>query len=104
MELIEIAVNGTLNVLKACSEVKIKRLVVVSSIASVFMNPVWPKGQVMDETCWSDADYCRKTKVTFQSTYRVTLPHSNMRFRKIIIITIIIVFLLELVLCVKNRS
>ena len=59
----EPAVKGTLNVLKACAEAKVKRVVVVSSGASVIMNPRWPKGKVMDETCWSDKEYCRATKV-----------------------------------------
>ncbi|RVW50941.1 Cinnamoyl-CoA reductase 1 [Vitis vinifera] len=58
----EPAVKGTLNVLKACAEAKVKRVVVVSSGASVIMNPRWPKGKVMDETCWSDKEYCRATK------------------------------------------
>ncbi|XP_034677542.1 cinnamoyl-CoA reductase 2-like [Vitis riparia] len=62
VELMEPAVKGTLNVLKACAEAKVKRVVVVSSGASVIMNPRWPKGKVMDETCWSDKEYCRATK------------------------------------------
>lgn len=61
VELIEPAVKGTLNVLKACLEAKVKRVIVVSSVAAVFLNPRWPKGQIMDETCWSDKEYCRTT-------------------------------------------
>ncbi|KAL9447437.1 hypothetical protein AB3S75_014997 [Citrus x aurantiifolia] len=61
VELIEPAVKGTLNVLKACLEAKVKRVVVVSSGAAVGLNPRWPKGQIMDETCWSDKEYCRTT-------------------------------------------
>ncbi|XP_059637092.1 cinnamoyl-CoA reductase 1-like [Cornus florida] len=61
VELIEPAVKGTQNVLKACSEASIKRVVVVSSVAAVVMNPNWPKGQVKDETCWSDVEYCKTT-------------------------------------------
>lgn len=61
--MIEPAVKGTLNVLKACSEAKVNRLVIVSSAAAVSMNPNWPEGQVMDENCWSDKEYCRTTKV-----------------------------------------
>lgn len=64
MELIEPAVKGTLNVLKACLEAKVKRVIVVSSGAAVGLNPRWPKGQIMDETCWSDKEYCRTTNVT----------------------------------------
>lgn len=62
-EFLEPAVTGTLNVLKACVEAKVKRVVVVSSIAAVVMNPDWPKGQVKDETCWSDPEYIKTTKV-----------------------------------------
>ncbi|CAL5384344.1 unnamed protein product [Camellia sinensis] len=61
VQLIEPAVKGTLNVLKACSEANVKRVVVVSSGAAVSLNPEWPKGQVKDETCWSDAEYCKRT-------------------------------------------
>ncbi|KAJ4718840.1 Cinnamoyl-CoA reductase family protein [Melia azedarach] len=61
VELIEPAVKGTLNVLKACLEANVKRVVVVSSEAAVSLNPSWPKGCVMDETCWSDKEYCRTT-------------------------------------------
>lgn len=62
VEVIEPAVKGTLNVLKACVEAKVKRVVVVSSQAAVSFNPQWPKGQIMDESCWSDKEYCRTTK------------------------------------------
>ncbi|KAL8135839.1 cinnamoyl-CoA reductase 1 [Apium graveolens] len=62
VELIEPAVKGTLNVLKASSEVNVKRVVVVSSVAAIAMNPSWPKGQLMDESSWSDKEFCRKTK------------------------------------------
>ncbi|BBH02614.1 NAD(P)-binding Rossmann-fold superfamily protein [Prunus dulcis] len=61
-EFLEPAVTGTLNVLKACVEAKVKRVVVVSSIAAVVMNPDWPKSQVKDETCWSVPEYIKTTK------------------------------------------
>lgn len=63
VELIEPAVKGTLNVLKACSEENVKRVVFVSSVAAVGMVPDWPKGKVMDETSWSDKEFCRRTNV-----------------------------------------
>ncbi|KAJ7958012.1 Cinnamoyl-CoA reductase [Quillaja saponaria] len=62
VELFEPAVKGTLNVLKACVEAKVKRVVVVSSISAVVLNPKWPKEKVMDESCWSDTEYCRNTQ------------------------------------------
>ncbi|XP_038703170.1 cinnamoyl-CoA reductase 1-like isoform X2 [Tripterygium wilfordii] len=61
VEVLEPAVKGTLNVLKSCSEAKVKRAVVVSSGAAVSRNPRWPRGQIKDETCWSDKEYCRTT-------------------------------------------
>lgn len=42
VELVEPAVKGTLNVLKACSEAKVGRVVFVSSTAAVVMNPNLP--------------------------------------------------------------
>lgn len=63
VEVLEPAVKGTLNVLKACVEAKVKRVVFVSSVVALSLNPSWPKGRVVDETCWSDKDYCRTTKV-----------------------------------------
>lgn len=63
MEVIGPAVVGTTNVLKACYEAKVKRVVVVSSVAAVFSNPNWPKDKAFDEDCWSDEDYCRKNEV-----------------------------------------
>ncbi|KAI3952553.1 hypothetical protein MKW92_036214 [Papaver armeniacum] len=49
VEVIEPVITGTHN-----------RVVVVSSIAAVIMNPNWPKDQPMDETCWSDEEHCKK--------------------------------------------
>ncbi|KAF5188398.1 Cinnamoyl-coa reductase, partial [Thalictrum thalictroides] len=56
--MVEPAVSGTSNVLKACSMANVKRVVVVSSISAVINNPNWQKGQPMDESCWSDIEYC----------------------------------------------
>ncbi|XP_047066731.1 cinnamoyl-CoA reductase 1-like [Lolium rigidum] len=59
-EIIAPAVTGTLNVLKACYEAKVKRVVMVSSVSAVYNNPNWPKGKVFDEDSWSDEAVCRK--------------------------------------------
>ena len=75
VELLEPAVNGTINVLKACLEAKVKRVVYVSSAAAVTLNPAWPKDQVMDETCWSHKDYCKTTKVAHQQMILSYLHH-----------------------------
>jgi len=62
VEVIGPAVTGTANVLKACYEAKVGRVVVVSSIAAVSNNPNWPKGKAFDEDSWSDEEYCRKNE------------------------------------------
>ncbi|KAK3232092.1 hypothetical protein Dsin_003973 [Dipteronia sinensis] len=62
VDLIEPSVVGTRNVLNACLKAKAKRVVVVSSIGAVIVNPNWPKDQAMDEECWSDRDSCKTTK------------------------------------------
>ncbi|XP_077210446.1 cinnamoyl-CoA reductase 1-like [Tasmannia lanceolata] len=59
IELVEPAVKGTLNVLKASLETGVKRVIYVSSTGSVSMNPNWPKDKFMDEDCWSDEQYCK---------------------------------------------
>jgi len=65
VEVIGPAVTGTANVLKACYEAKVGRVVVVSSIAAVSNNPNWPKGKAFDEDSWSDEEYCRKNEVIY---------------------------------------
>ncbi|GLT35295.1 hypothetical protein SLA2020_097620 [Shorea laevis] len=66
VEMVEPAVKGTLNVLKACLEAKVRRVVVVSSRAAISFNPKWPKGKIMDETCWSDKEYCKAKKLWYK--------------------------------------
>ncbi|KAF9614866.1 hypothetical protein IFM89_020963 [Coptis chinensis] len=55
-EILEPALTGTDNVLKASSTAKIKRVVVLSSITAVILNSNWPKNQIVDESCWSDKE------------------------------------------------
>ncbi|KAJ8422978.1 hypothetical protein Cgig2_021872 [Carnegiea gigantea] len=59
--LMEPAVRGTLNVLKASAEAKVKRVVFVSSVTAIGLNLNWPNDKVKDESCWSDLDYCKRT-------------------------------------------
>lgn len=63
VEVLAPAVSGTQNVLRACHQANVRRVVVVSSVAAVIMNPEIPDGAVVDEECWSDEDYCRTTEV-----------------------------------------
>ncbi|CAL5087642.1 unnamed protein product [Urochloa decumbens] len=61
-EVLAPAVSGTLNVLQACSEHNVQKVVVVSSTAAVHFNPSWPQGRIKDESCWSDRDFCMKNE------------------------------------------
>ncbi|GMI65958.1 hypothetical protein like AT5G19440 [Hibiscus trionum] len=63
-EMIDPAVNGTLNVLRSCAKVpSIKRVIVTSSTAAMVNNgrPLGPD-VVVDETWFSDLAFCQKSK------------------------------------------
>ncbi|RDX62897.1 Tetraketide alpha-pyrone reductase 1 [Mucuna pruriens] len=67
VELIDPAVNGTLNVLKSCvKSPSVKRVVLTSSVAAVAYNerPKTPQ-VVVDETWFSNPDYCRELKIWY---------------------------------------
>lgn len=62
-DVIKPAVNGTLNVLRACTKAKtVKRVVVTSSAATVCGNESDEQNQYIDETCWTDVDFLRTKK------------------------------------------
>jgi len=67
--MIEPAVKGTTNVLEASLEAKVQRLVFVSSLAAISNSPNLPKDKVIDESYWSDKDYCKTTQVSKFITY-----------------------------------
>lgn len=65
-ELIDPAVNGTLNVLRSCAKSpSVKRVVLTSSIAAVAFNGK-PRtaDTVVDESWWSLPDLCRQNRVS----------------------------------------
>nr|QFQ61499.1 dihydroflavonol 4-reductase [Dryopteris erythrosora] len=61
---IEPAVNGTVNVLKACAKApSIKRIVFTSSAAAVRFTQLEDiAGQRFDENCWTDIEMCERDK------------------------------------------
>uniref|UniRef100_A0A0E0M2U7 NAD-dependent epimerase/dehydratase domain-containing protein n=1 Tax=Oryza punctata TaxID=4537 RepID=A0A0E0M2U7_ORYPU len=61
-EVMDPAVKGTLNVLKACSVAKVEKVVVMSSNAAVDVNPDWPQNRLKDESCWSDLEFCKNNE------------------------------------------
>ncbi|XP_042481943.1 anthocyanidin reductase ((2S)-flavan-3-ol-forming)-like [Macadamia integrifolia] len=62
-DMIKPAIQGTLNVLKACVKSKtVKRVVMTSSAAAVSINNFTGTGLVMDEQCWTDVDLLASEK------------------------------------------
>ncbi|XP_061354225.1 phenylacetaldehyde reductase [Gastrolobium bilobum] len=62
-ELVQPAVQGTLNVLEAARRVGgVKRVVLTSSISAMVPNPKWPQGKVVDESSWTDVEYCKSRR------------------------------------------
>nr|DAD45223.1 TPA_asm: hypothetical protein HUJ06_003453 [Nelumbo nucifera] len=56
------AVAGTKNVMHAAAEAGVRRIIFTSTIGAVHMNPNRGPDVVVDETCWSDLDYCKRVK------------------------------------------
>lgn len=69
--MVEPAVNGTENVINAAAEAKVRRVVFTSSIGAVAMDPKRSPDAVVDESCWSDLEFCKATKVTFYKSLRM---------------------------------
>ncbi|XP_062155841.1 cinnamoyl-CoA reductase 1-like [Alnus glutinosa] len=60
--MVEPAVDGTKNVIIAAAEAKLRRVVFTSSIGAVYMDPNRGPDVVVDESCWSDLEFCKNTK------------------------------------------
>nr|CAA66063.1 cinnamoyl-CoA reductase [Eucalyptus gunnii] len=61
-QMVEPAVIGTKNVIVAAAEAKVRRVVFTSSIGAVTMDPNRGPDVVVDESCWSDLEFCKSTK------------------------------------------
>lgn len=75
--MVEPAVNGTKNVIIAAAEAKVRRVVFTSSIGAVYMDPNRSPDQVVDESCWSDLEFCKNTKVFPPTFFSLTLFTPN---------------------------
>ncbi|CAO2188370.1 unnamed protein product [Urochloa humidicola] len=62
-QMVEPAVRGTEYVINAAAEARtVRRVVFTSSIGAVTMDPNRGPDVVVDESCWSDLDFCKKTR------------------------------------------
>nr|TKR91590.1 putative cinnamoyl-CoA reductase family protein [Populus alba] len=66
-ELVDPALKGTVNVLRSCTKIpSIKRVVITSSMAAVVFNgKSLAPDVVVDETWFSDSDFCEKSKAWY---------------------------------------
>jgi len=64
-ELLEPAVKGTLNVLRAAKDCGARRVVLMSSQAAMLPNPNWPADMVIDEDCWADVELLKKLQLWY---------------------------------------
>ncbi|XP_043702266.1 cinnamoyl-CoA reductase 1-like [Telopea speciosissima] len=60
-KMVEPAVNGTKYIVNAAKEAGVRRVVMTSSIGAVHMDPNRDPERVVDESCWSDLDFCKNT-------------------------------------------
>nr|CAB3467280.1 unnamed protein product [Digitaria exilis] len=62
-QMVEPAVRGTRHVIDAAAESgTVRRVVLTSSIGAIAMDPNRAPDAVVDESCWSDLDFCKNTK------------------------------------------
>ncbi|KAH7437421.1 hypothetical protein KP509_05G070700 [Ceratopteris richardii] len=63
VQTVDPSIQGTLNVLNAALQAGLRRVVMTSSIGAVAMDLHRDPNVVVDESCWSNLDYCKETKV-----------------------------------------
>lgn len=56
-------VRGTLNIVEACANSSVKRLVLTSSLSAMVWDQQRHAEKVIDEKCWSNLDFCRSKKL-----------------------------------------
>uniref|UniRef100_A0A0E0LZ11 NAD(P)-binding domain-containing protein n=1 Tax=Oryza punctata TaxID=4537 RepID=A0A0E0LZ11_ORYPU len=59
-KLVSVAVEGTKNVINAAADMGVRRVVFTSSYGAVHMDPNRSPDTVMDESCWSNLDFCKR--------------------------------------------
>ncbi|XP_062208642.1 phenylacetaldehyde reductase-like [Phragmites australis] len=64
-ELLEPALKGTLDVLRAAKDCGVGRVVLMSSKAAILPNPNWPAGKITEDDCWADVELLKKLQLWY---------------------------------------
>ena len=67
-EILDAVVTGTRNVVEAAADAGVRRLVLSSTISAMYMDPRRDPEAPLDESSWSDLDYCKNTEVSMSSS------------------------------------
>ena len=76
-ELLQPAVDGTLNVLRAAKDCGVGRVVLVSSQTAMVPNPDWPADKVIDDDSWADVEILKKLEVHHVNACRIQFRYST---------------------------
>ncbi|KAH9324631.1 hypothetical protein KI387_004809, partial [Taxus chinensis] len=64
-QLMDPGTKGTLNVLEAALKFQVKRVVLTSSVSAFVPNPKWPAETPLDESSWTDLEYCKQNGISY---------------------------------------
>jgi nucleoside-diphosphate-sugar epimerase len=86
-EILDPAIKGTLNVLRACKKnPMIRRVVLTSSSSTIRVREDSDQDKVLDETCWSSVELCQRLQVRF---INISNEHSLLSYRAFFLVFVI---------------
>lgn len=74
--LIDPCIKGTLNVLSSCAKARVKRVVLTSSCSSIRYRYDTQQVSPLNESHWSDPDYCKHYNVTHFKSFHVKFSNA----------------------------
>jgi nucleoside-diphosphate-sugar epimerase len=98
-----VAVEGTKNAINVAADMGVRRMVFTSSYGAVHMDPNRSPDTVVDETCWSDYDFCKRTGVRNERARSFSSLHPVMLVSPSSIVDLIIPVLVRRICIVVGR-